>query len=56
MNTFQFAPEGWNEKIEKLDIEKVYEYKNENKILQGIVDSCDKDYNLHINLGNKSKK
>ena len=53
MNTFQFAPEGWNEKIEKLDIEKVYEYKNENKILQGIVDSCDKDYNLHINLGNK---
>lgn len=52
MNTFQFVPEGWNEQIEKLDINKIQEYKEENKVVQGIVQSCDEKYNLHINLGN----
>lgn len=52
MNTFQFVPEGWNEQIEKLDMNKIQEYKEENKVVQGIVQSCDEKYNLHINLGN----
>ena len=52
MNTFQFLPEGWNEEIENLDIQKIQEYKNQNKVIQGIVQSCDEKYNLHINLGN----
>ena len=52
MNTFQFVPEGWNEQIEKLDMNKIQEYKEENKIMQGIVQSCDEKYNLHIDLGN----
>lgn len=53
MNTFNFVPEGWNEEAEELNINKIHDYKENNKIVQGVVQSCDKDYNLHINLGNK---
>lgn len=53
MNTFQFVPEGWNESIENLNLQKIQEYKEENRTLQGIVQSCDENYNLHIPLGNK---
>lgn len=53
MNTFQFVPEGWNEEVEKLNLQKIQEYKEENKTVQGIVQSCDEKYNLHIQLGNK---
>ena len=53
MKAFQFVPEGWNEEVENLDIQKIYAYKSENKIMQGIVQSCDDKYNLHINLGNE---
>ncbi len=53
MNAFGFVPEGWNKDIENLSILKIEEYKNENKTMQGIVQSCDEKYNLHINLGNK---
>ena len=52
MNTFRFVPEGWNEEIEKLDIQKIQEYQQENKTVQGIVQSCDEKYDLHIQLGN----
>ena len=53
MNTFQFVPEGWNEEVENLNLQKIQEYKEENKIVQGIVQSCDEQYNLHIPLGNQ---
>ena len=53
MNTFRFVPEGWNEEIEKLNLQKIREYKEENRIVQGIVESCDEQYNLHIQLGNE---
>lgn len=53
MNTFQFVPEGWNKEVENLNLQKIQKYKEENKIVQGIVKSCDKKYNLHIQLGNK---
>lgn len=42
MNTFKFFPEGW--KKESLT--------NTHDILQGIVENCDKDYNLHVKLDN----
>ncbi len=42
MNTFKFFPEGW--KDESLE--------GTTDILQGIVEECDKDYNLHVKLDN----
>ena len=53
MNTFRFVPEGWNEEIENLSLQKIQEYQQENKTIQGIVQSCDEQCNLHIHLGNK---
>ena len=53
MNTFQFVPEGWNQEVENLSLQKIQEYKQENKVVQGIVQSCDEKYNLHIHLGNE---
>lgn len=44
MNIFRFFPEGWkNENLE-----------GTNDILQGIVEKCDEDYNLHVKLDNGS--
>ena len=40
MNTFNFFPEGW--KDENLD--------KANDVLQGIVQKCDENYNLHVKL------
>lgn len=42
MNIFRFFPEGW--KSENLE--------ETNDILQGIVEKCDEDYNLHVKLDN----
>ena len=53
MNTFQFMPEGWNEEVENLNLQKIQQYKDENRIVQGIVQNCDEKYNLHIKLGNE---
>ena len=53
MNTFRFVPEGWNEEVEILSLQKIQKYKEENKIVQGIVKSCDEKYNLHIQLENE---
>ena len=44
MNTFKFFPEGWkNESLEETS-----------DILQGIVEKCDENYNLHVKLDNGS--
>ena len=32
MNTFNFLPEGWNEETEELNINKIHNYKENNKI------------------------
>ena len=53
MNTFRFVPEGWNEEVENLSLQKIQKYKEENRIVQGIVQSCDEKYNLHVHLGNE---
>lgn len=42
MNTFIFSPEGWERES----------ITNRKDILQGIVEDCDKDYNLHVKLDN----
>lgn len=41
MNTFNFFPEGWKENIEET-----------NEVLQGIVEKCDENYNLHVKMNN----
>ena len=33
MNTFRFVPEGWNEEVENLNLQKIQEYKQENKVI-----------------------
>lgn len=40
MNKFKFFPEGWEKES----------LTNTNDILQGIVQNCDKNYNLHVKL------
>ena len=52
MNTFKFTPEGWNNEITKLDtVEELKGCLENQTTLQGLVKSCDENYNLHINLG-----
>lgn len=52
MKAFNFIPEGWQDEISNVNKSNINQYIEENQTLQGIVQSCDKDYNLHINLGN----
>lgn len=40
MNTFKFLPEGWEKN----------NFTGTEEIFQGIVEKCDKDYNLHIKM------
>ena len=47
-----FIPEGWNHGTNELTNDTIYNIIDKGQILQGIVNSCDKDYNLHVNLGN----
>jgi small subunit ribosomal protein S1 len=52
MNMQPFTPEGWdyeNKEITKENINKLIDNKD---VLQGVVSSCDENYNLHIKLGN----
>ena len=42
MNTFKFLPEGW----------KKESFMETDDILQGIVEKCDDNYNLHVKLDN----
>ena len=53
MNKFNFLPEGWNtEKYKITSNEEIEKCANTEKICQGIVEKCDNNYNLHINIGN----
>ncbi|MBP3801179.1 MAG: 30S ribosomal protein S1 [Clostridia bacterium] len=47
-----FTPEGWVDKISVLQPDELTTCIRNNQTLQGIVDECDSNYNLHINLGN----
>ena len=48
MNKEQFMPEGWNGEISEITEDVL---KNRD-ILQGFVEDCDENYNLHVRLGN----
>ena len=50
MNALKFKPEGWNNEITKID--NINNFMGENKVLQGLVKSCDSNYNLYVNLDN----
>lgn len=55
MKLAKFVPEGWNQEIANLNKESIYTYIENKEILQGKVEQCDEQYNLHINLGNGLK-
>ncbi len=52
MSMLKFMPEGWETISQGLTKEALKEAMTEEKILQGRVESCDSNCNLHINLGN----
>ena len=52
MEYFNFIPEGWIENKENYHLSDIRTAYTEGKILQGFVEKCDSEYNLHINLGN----
>ena len=55
MEYLKFIPEGWenpNEGLTKAGLEDVM--KN-GTVLQGMVDNCDSNYNLHVRFGDNIK-
>lgn len=48
----RFTPEGWIDEKALLNEQEINNCLNNDIILQGIVEKCDENYNLHINLGN----
>lgn len=52
MNTFKLKPEGWNKEVTQIKKENIEEYIQTKETLQGIVNKCDEQYNLHIKIGN----
>lgn len=52
MNMQPFTPEGWNYNTKELNKNSIYNVIENQEILQAKVESCDENYNLHINLGN----
>lgn len=55
MEYLKFIPEGWenaNECFSRNDLERAM---NDKSILQGVVENCDSNYNLHVNFGDNIK-
>lgn len=52
MNTFKLKPEGWNHEITQVNQDNIEQYIKTKQTLQGIVDQCDEQYNLHVKIGN----
>ena len=52
MNMQPFTPEGWDTVTKELTKDSIYNVIENKEILQGVVNSCDENYNLHISLGN----
>lgn len=55
MNTYKFIPEGWNDEVNSISNSDVFNYINTQEVLQGRVESCDENYNLHIQLADGTK-
>lgn len=47
-----FIPEGWEENFRPMSKEYLINAMQEGTIVQGIVNKCDSNYNLHIDFGN----
>lgn len=52
MSIVKFFPEGWDYKTCEITKENINNVIDDNKVFQGIVDSCDESYNLHVSLEN----
>lgn len=52
MRKFEFRPEGWDLESNGINNNDLLEIMNQNKTIQGLVESCDEDYNLHVKFGN----
>ena len=52
MNMQPFTPEGWDYRTNEISKDTINSFIDNKDVLQGIVKSCDENYNLHINLGN----
>ncbi len=51
----KFIPEGWEETKESLNTSFIQNAFETGQVLQGYVNECDSNYNLHLNLGNNIK-
>lgn len=51
----KFIPEGWEETRDEMTKSFIQDAFESGKILQGYVNECDSNYNLHLNLGNNIK-
>ena len=51
----KFIPEGWQATKEEFNIDSLKQAYESGKIIEGFVESCDNNYNLHVNLGNNLK-
>lgn len=47
----KYIPEGWIREQQSFDLEQLKCAKENGTIIQGFVNDCDDDFNLHINLG-----
>lgn len=52
MISYNFTPEGWIDETAMLGQSDISKFMQNKQTLQGIVDECDNNYNLHIKLGN----
>lgn len=52
MNSLKFKPEGWNNEVTPINQANLENYIKKDEILQGLVNECDNDYNLHIQFEN----
>ena len=52
MNTLRFTPEGWEDKLSVIKKMETSDIIQKGEILQGVVEECDEQYNLHVKLGN----
>lgn len=47
----KFIPEGWQITNEKLDMDTLRDAMQTGKVMQGLVQKCDDNFNLHVRLG-----
>ena len=47
----KFIPEGWQSTNEEVDLNFIKNALNVGQIVEGFVESCDNNYNLHVKLG-----